>query len=165
MLITVKSSTVAWKSPDGKITIYDIIDQDGNQWQTRSRKIGEGIDQSFDCTTTVSKSNKTYLIQVPDPNSPYFSEQQARVGGQPQPALPIPLAPQQPAAAGLPTATTAQFTNAVDKFVDAVNKLEKLLPNWTTDKLTPSGDVVPTKIDPEAVAEFFGGEILKDDTP
>lgn len=124
MTITVKTSKKAWTSPDGKITIFDLTDQDGNQWQTRSKAIGEGIGQTFDCTTTISSSNKTYLIQTPNPNSPYASP--------------------QPAQTALPSQPDTGLVILVERLEAAVERLEKLAHPMTAAKVTSvlGGEVV-----------------------
>lgn len=73
MTITVKEAKQAWESPDGKIKIYDLVDQDGNAWSTFSHKIGNGIGQAFD-VEVYQKKGKTYLRLPVDPNSPYANK-------------------------------------------------------------------------------------------
>lgn len=102
MKISVRSSAEAWKSPDGKITIWDVIDGEGATWQTMSGKIANAIGQTIDVTTRTNTKGKTYLITPPqDGVTPLVSSQSSPMSEQ----------------------TLARFESAVAAFSDAVDRL------------------------------------------
>lgn len=63
MLLTIKTSEEAWTSPDGQRKIWEIVDSEGNKWQTMSRQIAQSINQTMELTTRVSDKGKTYLVK------------------------------------------------------------------------------------------------------
>lgn len=160
MKITVKSSNKVWSSPDGQISIYDITDQDGNKWQTRSNKIAEAIDQVLDLTTTVSKSGKTYLVQVPREGSEWSRPSYATQPHQTAPET-APEAPRHAESANMSVPTVSQIErleNVLERFERAV---EKLFPSRTKDTL-PTDEEVDRYGDVNRAAELLGGEVTDD---
>lgn len=143
MVITVReaSGEPVWKSPDGNVSIYEIVDSDGNKWSTMSHKIGKGAGQSFDVEVN-TKNGKTYLRLPPDANSPFPQRKDTA-----QPAVSTPNAND-----------IGRFAEAVDKFSAAVDRLVKA----QTFRVSDTGDVVPTQLDNDAAAAFLGGEIVDD---
>jgi hypothetical protein len=141
MLITVKEGTgvPVWTSPDQRVSIYDIVDGDGNKWSTKSHKIGKGQGQSFEVEIE-QKNGKTYLRLPYDPNASY------------------PPRSQQPAAA---TANAEQFQQAavsgqtIARFELLVNRLSTLV-----ERLEKYDGAVtdPEPLSPEAVADFFNSD-------
>lgn len=107
MLLTIKESKEAWKSPDGQRTIWEVKDGDGNVWQTMSGQIAKAIGQTLDLTTRVSDKGKTYLITPPQ------DESGASRGSTDitNPSLNIDLS------------STERFEKAVDKFSESVERL------------------------------------------
>ena len=62
MKITVKEGKEVWKSPDGKVKIYDITLDNGTIMHTKSDRIAGGGE--FD-VEVYEKNNKTYVRQLP----------------------------------------------------------------------------------------------------
>lgn len=176
MQITVKGGTgnPVWQSPDGRVSIYDIVDQDGNKWSTKSHKIGKGIGQSFDVEVE-QKNGKTYLRLPVDPNSPYANNQPAP-GQQ-------PLAPSTPSAPGnsselieaIRELTQAiQLSNAYQSASSgakqAVAREPMTISEPSSGPIPPDEDYMPSDDEiaemetttPEQIAELFGGEIVDD---
>lgn len=153
MRVTVKEAKEAWKSPDGKVVIYDCISAEpipefggATTFKTRSHKLAQAIGQSVEVVITTSSTGKTYL----KPYSPEHDGPQAQASFAPQPSAAAPQG-------------MAEFAVAVAQFSAAVDKLVKALPNWDeTDKIAESGDVVPTQLSDETVAELMGGTIVDD---
>ncbi len=172
MLITIKNVKHEWKSPDERVNIWSLNDQDGNSWQTRSQKIASSEGQTMELTTTISKGGKTYLIQPPREDGAYG----------PQPAAPsAPKTPSAPAPASGSMvsleAAVARFEVSIDAFERAVDRLLKRLTESKPSYIAPSGDTVVRDIpesDPlgglqgsdafdKALGIFGGGEEVKDD--
>ncbi len=138
MLVTIKSSNHVWTAPDGQMKIWDftgVYPDTGEQLQgsTRSNRIANAIDQTLDLTTTVSKSGKTYYIQVPRDGSQGFTQ----------------------AAQALPTPSPVSNTNnATERFTQAVDKFERAV-----DRLVGTPDVPTTEnnsVPPQYQPEYFG---------
>lgn len=148
MLITNKQSKKSWTSPDGRTNIWEVIDQDNNHWQTMSQRIGEGVGQSFDCTTRVSGSGKTYLIQTP-------KDQQG-----------MPVAPtQSPSSSQVAPDTqtaTARFTEAVERFERAISRFEAITDFATTSQTEAPEDRPISDVEAEQAVGLLGGEIVDD---
>lgn len=119
MLLTIKESKEAWKSPDGQRTIWEVKDSEGNNWQTMSGQIAKAVGQTLELTTRVSDKGKTYLITPPQDG--------------PQNAQGIPIL-------NVDDIPTDRFEKAVDKFSEAV---ERLLASQTGTY--PSAEVVLTE--------------------
>lgn len=132
MQITVKEANgiPVWNSPDGKVSIYEIVDQDGNKWSTKSHKIGKGEGQTFEVEVE-NKNGKTYLRIPYDPNSSRYPAPAPA-----QQALPV----QQ---STTPSLAVDGFEAAVDKFSVTVDRLETILRNYYGGKDNPP-DSVPT---------------------
>jgi hypothetical protein len=142
MLINVLKSNKVWTSPDGNISIWDIEDADGQKWQTRSQKIADALGQTLDCTTTVSKSNKTYLVQTPKEGSPGFSQAaQSHVPG---------------SGGQLPNETIIRLEKAVESLERIADRFSPTAPT------APAPDVVPKTVNEQQLDDFFGGDIVDD---
>lgn len=142
MLITPKNVTKKWVSPDNRVTIWELQDQNGTTWATRSQSIADSEGQTLELTTTVSNTGKTYLVRPPKDAMPQAQTQIPSVGILPEQGI-------------------ARFEEAVQAFSDAVDKL--------TDHTRPEPDYVPTEIPPyvedalsKAIDAFGGGEIVDD---
>jgi hypothetical protein len=158
--ISVRSSKESWKSPDGKITIWEVTDGDGQTWDTMSGKIANALGQTIEVTTRVSNKGKTYLITPP-------------AGG----AYPLPAAPVVGAEGILARIEQilARYEASVAAFSESVDKLVGQTPVQDGPKppQPPEKDVVLTEIpdDPmgaefdEAMRVFGGGEIVDDLKP
>lgn len=152
MLITIKTANHIWTSPDGQVKIWDFTGAyadsgESMQGQTRSQKIATSTDQTLDLTTTVSKSGKTYYVQVPREGGGWSSP--STTGAPSYQATQGPL--------DLKTSDhTAESQNASERFYAAVERFDKAV-----DKLVGK-DKLPTDEQVQKVAEYFGGEIVDD---
>lgn len=159
MLTTIRSSNQVWQSPDGKIKIYDFTGEltSGEQvaGQTRSDRIAQSINQVLDLTTTVSKSGKTYFVQVPKEGFEHAGQSYTPPA---QPALPNVGITDE--------AATARFEMAVQAFSDAVDKLVHLIPQGTVHTHGPTGDTVATDVAENPLDRLrgaFGDGVTEDD--
>ena len=128
MQITIKNVQKDWMSPDGKITIHSLEDQDGNKWKTMSGTIAAAEGQTMELTTRVSAKGQTYLIQPPRDGSGF--EQKAVPTYTPPAQMGIPL--------------TELMVERLEAAVEALEATADRLAGSTIDK--HSGDVVPTTI-------------------
>lgn len=164
MLVTIKSSNQVWQSPDGQMKIWDFsgVLPDTNEpinAQTRSGKIASSLGQTLDLTTTVSKSGKTYFVQVPREGSQFPSNyNNAAAVTQTTERAPIGQA------APFTNDTSERLIRAIERFEEAVMRFERTQPMQYTD--SASGDTVltdlPSQPTAEALADFMGGEIVDD---
>jgi hypothetical protein len=155
--ISVRSSKESWKSPDGKITIWEVTDGDGQTWNTMSGKIANALGQTIEVTTRVNNKGKTYLITPPAEG-----------------AYPLPAAPVTGAEGILSRIEQilARYEASVAAFSDSVDKLVGQTPVQDGPK-PPEKDVVLTEIPDnpmgaefdEAMRVFGGGEIVDDLKP
>ena len=147
MLITISQVKEEWKSPDGQLSIWGLVNQmDGTPWKTMSKKIADSEGQTMELTTRVSKNGKTYLIQPPREDSPYGNP-----GGQGNQAA----KPAGPASANL------------DRLEVLVDRLEAAVDGIQASRL-PKPDVIPTETISEAemqkrLDDVFGPDGIEDD--
>lgn len=103
MIVTIKASKEVWHSPDGQRSVWDLETPTGETWQTMSRQIATAIGQSLDLTTRVSASGKTYLVKpLASPDG---------VGAPSSPGVAVPSSDD-----------VRRFSEAVDRFQEAVIK-------------------------------------------
>lgn len=151
MLLNVKSASEAWKSPDGKVTIWDITAADNTVWQTMSGKIAGSIGQAIEVTTRVNQKGKTFLILPPTEAYPSASSA-------------VAYAPNLAPVPGISPDLVARFEAAVAAFSDAVESFKG------RSKTNEPADDQPPLVEPEGLAgdDFdraiaaLGGEVVDD---
>ncbi len=185
MLVTVKGGTgePVWNSPDGRVSIYEIVDENGTKWSTKSHKIGKGIGQSFEVDIE-QKNGKTYLRLPPDPQ--YAGSQPAQQAiTTPQPVV-HSVSPTNedntPLILAIRELTQAiNLTNAYQRANFGAKESTQGEPvSEPAPDLSPDTDYSPSDVNqddytpsdaeiaemetttPEQIIEIFGGEIVDD---
>ncbi len=117
---TVRSGNKQWSSPDGKVSIYEVVGEDGYSYPTLSRKLGEGAGKTFEIMARadgkVDRDDRPYIVQVPREDEP-----QRYPAPSPMPSeLRSPTPGQSPAAPGSSSA-------ALDRLEALVSRLEAVV--------------------------------------